>query len=94
MEAFEKTLPFSILCLRLWDAKMRLSFSRRKVDLILIKHSRYSDKVIARGAVGLTCIRFLESKELLVKQINISAISLGIPNLGLLQLVLKSKSRA
>jgi hypothetical protein len=44
--------------------------------------------------VGLTCIIFLESKELLVEQINISAISLGIPNLGLTQLVLKSKSRA
>ena len=45
MEAFKKNLSFSILCLRLWDAKMRLSFSPRgKVDLILIKHSRYSDK--------------------------------------------------
>ena len=49
MEAFEKTLPFSIICLRLWDAKMRLSFSpRRKVDLTLIKHSRYSDKAQLR----------------------------------------------
>lgn len=73
--------------------KMRLSFSpRRKVDLILIKHSRYSDKAQLEGSCGLDHVRFLESKELLVKQINISAISLGIPN-GLPQLVLKSKSR-